>query len=65
MGQFTPVSALYDPFGVDVPLNFDITHSLTSSLGGMLNAVYVGLGQTCLFVNCKYIYIFMTSIASV
>ncbi len=28
-GQFTPVLALYDPFGVDVPLNFDITHSLT------------------------------------
>ncbi len=25
-GQFTPVLALYDPFGVDVPLNFDITH---------------------------------------
>ncbi len=23
------VLALYDPFGVDVPLNFDITHSLT------------------------------------
>ncbi len=22
--QFTPVLALYDPFGVDVPLNFDI-----------------------------------------
>ena len=29
--QFTPVLALYDPFGVDVPLNFDITHSLTSA----------------------------------
>ncbi len=28
IGQFTPVLALYDPFGVDVPLNFDITHSL-------------------------------------
>ncbi len=27
IGQFTPVLALYDPFGVDVPLNFDITHS--------------------------------------
>ncbi len=26
IGQFTPVLALYDPFGVDVPLNFDITH---------------------------------------
>ncbi len=24
IGQFTPVLALYDPFGVDVPLNFDI-----------------------------------------
>ncbi len=22
--QFTPVLALYDPFGVDVPLNLDI-----------------------------------------
>ncbi len=29
-GSFTPVLALYDPFGVDVPLNFDITHSLTT-----------------------------------
>ncbi len=27
--QFTHVLALYDPFGVDVPLNFDITHPLT------------------------------------
>ncbi len=27
--QLTPVLALYDPFGVTVPLNFDITHSLT------------------------------------
>ncbi len=25
-GSFTPVLALYDPFGVDVPLNFDIAH---------------------------------------
>ncbi len=24
----TPVLALYDPFGVDVPLNFSITHTL-------------------------------------
>ncbi len=24
--QFTPVLALYDPFGVDVPLNLDNTH---------------------------------------
>ncbi len=23
----TPALALHDPFGVDVPLNFDITHS--------------------------------------
>ncbi len=29
--QFTPALALYDPFGVDVPLNFDITHSLVPS----------------------------------
>ncbi len=28
IGKFTPVLALYDPFGVDVPLNFDITHSI-------------------------------------
>ncbi len=27
IGQFTPVLALYDPFGVDVALNFNITHS--------------------------------------
>ena len=25
--SFTPVLALYDPFGVGVPLNLDITHS--------------------------------------
>ncbi len=24
IGQFTPILALYDPFGVEVPLNFDI-----------------------------------------
>ncbi len=30
--QFSPVLALYDPFGVDVPLNLDITHSLTGRL---------------------------------
>ncbi len=30
--QFTHVLALYDPFGVDVPLNFDITHSLTHNI---------------------------------
>ncbi len=27
-GSFAPVLALYDPFGVDVPLNIDITHTL-------------------------------------
>ncbi len=34
MGNYlgsTPVLALYDPFGVDVPLNIDINHSLTRS----------------------------------
>ncbi len=31
-GRFTPVLALYDPFGVDVPLNFDITHSINQSI---------------------------------
>ncbi len=30
--QFTRVLALYDPFGVDVPLKFDITHTLTHFL---------------------------------
>ncbi len=29
--QFTPVLAPCDPFGVDVPLNFDITHSLNET----------------------------------
>ncbi len=28
--RFAPVLALYDPFGVDVPLNLDITHSPVS-----------------------------------
>ncbi len=32
--QFTPVLALYGPFGVDVPLKFDITH-LPISCGGV------------------------------
>ncbi len=31
LAVFTSVLALYDPFGVDVPLNFDMTHSLTAS----------------------------------
>ncbi len=30
IGQFTTVLALYDPFGVGVPLNFDITHTHTA-----------------------------------
>ncbi len=38
-GQFTPVLALYDPFGVDVPLNFDITHSLTELYHGVNNQI--------------------------
>ncbi len=29
--SLSPVLALYDPFGVDVPLNLDITHSLTNA----------------------------------
>ena len=28
IGQFSPVLALYDPFGVDVPLNCDIIITL-------------------------------------
>ncbi len=32
VGHFTPALALYDPFGVDVPLNFDITHSVQVEL---------------------------------
>ncbi len=35
--QFTPVLALCDPFGVDVPLNFDNTHSLTRVLRPLLS----------------------------
>ncbi len=31
LGRSTPVLALYDPFGVDVPLNFDITHSVVQA----------------------------------
>ena len=34
IGQFTPVLALYDPFGVDVPLNFEsIIIILTTTIG--------------------------------
>ena len=39
IGQFTPVLALY--FGVDVPSNFDITHSLTCC------SIYI-YGRICL-----------------
>ncbi len=35
--QFTPVLALYDPFGVDVPLNFDNTHSHSVGLHITIN----------------------------
>ncbi len=31
--QFTPVLALYDPFGIDVPLNFDIINHLLYQSG--------------------------------
>ncbi len=33
--------ALYDPFGVDVPLNFDITHSLTTHISVNGNDVFM------------------------
>ncbi len=39
-GGFAPVLALCDPFGVDVPLNLDNTHSLTprrQALQSMVN----------------------------
>ncbi len=32
IGRFTPVLALYDPFGVDVPLNLDNTHTCSSEV---------------------------------
>ncbi len=38
--QFTPVLALYDPFGVDVPLNLDITHSLTHLIRHIICDIY-------------------------
>ncbi len=31
--SLSPVLARYDPFGVDVPLNFDNTHPFTHSAG--------------------------------
>ncbi len=40
IGQFTPVLALYGPFGVDVPLNFDITHTLGQGRGNVEHIVY-------------------------
>ncbi len=53
IGQFTPVLALYDSFGVDVPLNFDITHSLilifkvcfvfTPSISGLVFVLAISL----------------------
>ncbi len=36
--QFTPVLALYDPFGVDVPLNLDNTHSPNVNMANMMAA---------------------------
>ncbi len=49
--QFTHVLALYDRFGVDVPLNFDITRSLTPAvwiLQGCLKCVQL----TNYYNNC-------------
>ena len=40
--QFTHVLALYDPFGVDVPLNFDITHSLAKCYDHVITATTIG-----------------------
>ncbi len=56
IGQFTPVLALYDPFGVDVPLNFDITHLL--HVGGLWGQYGRGIltpvrgGHVGWLVNC-------------
>ncbi len=50
----SPVLARYDPFGVDVPLNFDNTHSLTHSIMYMsplllvLKPVFANLTLSCL-----------------
>ncbi len=41
--RFTPVLALYDPFGVDVPLNLDNTHSLHAGSDGYVEGSNVQL----------------------
>ncbi len=48
--RFTPVFALYDPFGVNVPLNFDITHYIATA---------AWLDQ------CKIVILFSTSMFTV
>ncbi len=42
--QFTPVMALYDPLGVDVPLNLDNTHID----GDQIDCPYCKCGHTML-----------------
>ena len=44
LGQFTPVLALYDPFDVDVPLNFDIIIIFVLWLG-LFSSLCVCWGQ--------------------
>ncbi len=51
IGQFTHVLELYDPFGVDVPLNSDITHcaGLLSGHNKQLSILYCRTEKRKLF----------------
>ncbi len=57
--QFTYVSALYDPFGVDVPLNFDITHSLKQPRNNSLTCTDCIVTRN--FVTCQYCLLWIKS----
>ena len=53
IGQFTPVLALYDHFGVDLPLNFGITHTLIDLERSESRLIHVASGWT----SVRYTYI--------
>ncbi len=56
--------ALYDPFGVDVPLNLDITHSQTPPNHEVVVFALVGLLLDCfLSVQCYCLLIFLQYIS--
>ncbi len=60
--SLSPVLARYDPFGVDVPLNFDNTHSVTVQISDMrhphyyVSTDYVHISYNLIHVICKSLW---------